>query len=202
MKPPSAAILARFKDAMSRLSAQAMILTAGCKSDREILHGMTLSLVCSLSVAPMPLLQFNLHLPSYTSASLHLSKLMCLHLMPPTPKLVFLGRTFASGRKIDRSHFQVSPEDGEIYHEMTTPFAQVDANDYFLHDRQVPVLREAEVAFVCRPEKTFEVDNHELWVVEVLDILQPNQTYASSKSGGLLYYDRGFHGIGRPLNEP
>lgn len=193
-----------FKHAMARISSQAMILTAGCKSPKLILHGMTLSSVCSLSVHPNPLLQFNLHLPSYTSSSLHDSGLLCLHLMPPSLKSVFLARTFAAGVKRDKKHFDVKPEDGDLFHEMTTPFAHIPKDSYLLHkhgDGYVPVLGELEKAFVCSKKAVFPVDNHEIWVVQVEDILLPNQS-ASTNAGGLLYFQRGFHRVGKSLAEP
>ncbi|PVH17067.1 uncharacterized protein CXQ87_004627 [Candidozyma duobushaemuli] len=195
----------QFKAAMARVSTQAMILTAGCKTKNDILHGMTLSSVCSLSVHPKPLLQFNLHLPSYTSQALHENHgQLCLHLMPPTSRSVFLSRTFAAGIKTDRKHFDVKPEDGEIFHEMTTPFAHIGKSNYSLHDTGrglVPVLNEAEKAFVCKKHEVFKVDSHEIWVVDVTDILSPNKHYEAKQSGGLLYYQRGFHKVGSSLQE-
>lgn len=166
---------------------------------------MTLSSVCSLSVFPTPLLQFNLHLPSYTSSSLHENDgLLCLHVMPPTPKAVFLGRIFASGIKKDPEHFEVKPDDGDVFHEMTTPFAHVENGDYGFHtvgDVEIPVLAELEVAFVCQKSRVFEVDNHEIWVVKVLDVLFPTGGADHAKTGGLLYFDRGFHAVGAPVSE-
>lgn len=189
-----------------------MVLTAGrIRPDlpqraAEPLHGMTLSSVCSLSVYPTPLLQFNLHLPSYTSSALHANDgHLCLHVMPPTEKAVFLGRTFASGIKRDPEHFDVKPDDGEIFHEMTTPFLSVDPADYWLHQVdqkvEVPVLAELEVAFLCKMNSVFTVDNHEIWVVKVMDVLFPNGKYTDEKTGGLLYFDRGFHAVGLPVRE-
>lgn len=197
--------VASFKAAMARVSTQAMILTAGCKSPKDVFHGMTLSSVCSLSVHPKPLLQFNLHLPSYTSKALHENHgQLCLHLMPPTSRSVFLSRTFAAGIKTDKKHFKVKPEDGEIFHEMTTPFAHIDAGSYRLHDTGkslVPVLNELEKAFVCQKNQVFQVDSHEIWVVDVLDILSPNVQYEHKQLGGLLYFHRGFHRVGLSLQE-
>lgn len=193
---------------MARISAQAMVLTAGTKKHSlEPLHGMTLSSVCSLSVYPTPLLQFNLHLPSYTSSSLHANDgLLCLHVMPPTEKSVLLSRTFASGIKRDPEHFDVKSEDGEIFHEMTTPFSSVDKSDYKLrweeNDIGVPVLAELEVAFVCKKKEVFTVDNHEIWVVKVVDVLFPNERFQHEKTGGLLYFDRGFRAVGSAVREP
>lgn len=197
-----------FRTAMSRIASQAMILTAGCKNSGEIAHGMTLSSVSSLSVFPRPLLQFNLHLPSYTSSSLHQNEgYLCLHLMPPSEKAVFLSRIFASGVKTDPEHFESKNDDGEVFHEMTTPFTHLLLGDYYHHTVtphsivQVPVLKELEVALVCKKEKVVEIDNHEVWIVSVLDILSPNAAFANKKSGGLLYFDRAFHQIGPSLRE-
>lgn len=213
--PPNLALLRSvFKLAMARVSSQAMILTAGRNSlitseaNKEgpvPLHGMTLSSVCSLSVFPHPLLQFNLHLPSYTSSSLHENDgLLCLHVMPPTSRAVFLGRTFASGIKKDPEHFDVKPDDGEVFHEMTTPFSQLAADEYQFFKAgkvEVPVLNELEVAFVCQKLRVFEVDSHEIWVVKVLEVLFPNGGKQREKLGGLLYFDRGFHSVGSPISE-
>lgn len=193
---------------MARISAQAMVLTAGTsRKTSEPLHGMTLSSVCSLSVYPTPLLQFNLHLPSYTSSSLHANDgLLCLHVMPPTEKAVVLSRTFASGIKRDPEHFDVKPDNGNLFHEMTTPFSSIDKHDYELrwmqNDVGVPVLAELEVAFVCKKKEVFTVDNHEIWVVKVLDVLFPNGRFHQEKTGGLLYFDRGFHTVGSPVRDP
>lgn len=205
---PSRSCLNAFKDlyknSMARVCSQAMILTAGCQNKDEVLHGMTVSSVCSLSAYPAPLLQFNLHLPSYTSQSLHRNNgLLCLHLMPPTQRLVYLSRTFASGIKRDPEHFDVKPDDGQ-FHEMTTPFSQITLDGYKLHELKhglVPVLNELETAFICSKKVVFNVDNHEIWVVDVLDILAPNEKYTNAKSGGLLYFDRGFHQVGPSLRE-
>lgn len=211
-KQASAQFRQLFKSSMARVSAQAMVLTAGRRAVTdplkmvEPLHGMTLSSVCSLSVYPTPLLQFNLHLPSYTSSALHANDgLLCLHVMPPTEKAVFLSRTFACGIKKDPEHFEVKPDDGEIFHEMTTPFSYIEDHDYKFHvmenEVQIPVLKELEVAFVCKKSEVFTVDNHEIWVVKVLDVLFPNGQFQHQKTGGLLYFDRGFHSIGHPVRE-
>ncbi|QFZ25748.1 hypothetical protein EJF18_10859 [Clavispora lusitaniae] len=207
----SAQFKSLFRSSMSRIASQAMILTAGCENASDNLHGMTLSSVCSLSVFPRPLLQFNLHLPSYTASSLHSNGgYLCLHVMPPTEKAVFLSRIFASGVKTDPEHFESKGDDGEVFHEMTTPFSHLSPTEYYFHqikDRKaieslkVPVLKESEVAFICQKEKVVEIDNHEIWVVGVTDILLPNSAFANSKTGGLLYFDRGFHEVGPPLRE-
>ncbi|OBA23964.1 hypothetical protein METBIDRAFT_37187 [Metschnikowia bicuspidata var. bicuspidata NRRL YB-4993] len=194
-----------FKSAMARVSSQTMILTAGTGAISSELHGMTLSSVCSLSVHPTPLLLFNLHLPSYTSKTLHeCDGILGLHVMPPTKKAVMLGRKFAGGVKRDTSHFDAESEDGEPFHEMTTPFKGL-SDAYSMHMTSkgiyVPILKELEVVFLCAKHRVFTVDKHELWVVRVDDILFPNKNYDSKSSGGLLYFQRGFRQLGQLLSE-
>lgn len=210
-----------FKSSMSRVSSQAMILTAGFNHKREpnpVLHGMTVSSVCSLSLNPRPLLQFNLHLPSYTSRSLHENHgVLAIHLFPPTKKSVKLGRVFAGGikdsdhdkqmMKIQRSVQEL--KDGEIFHEMTTPFKNISRDDWELHrfndEIDIPILKEAERIFICKKKQVFSIDMHEIWAIEVLDILCPNPQFKiddnGNKSGGILYFDRAFHSIGNQLEE-
>lgn len=189
----------QFREAMSRVASQSMILTAGAKPGHSPLHGMTLSSVSSLAVSPSQLLLFNLHLPSYTSQALQENGgLLALHVMPPTAKAAALGRRFAAGIKRDPTHFDSPGDDGESFHEMTTPFKGLDG-EYTMHNAaggvQIPILRELEVTFVCEKHTLLKVENHEIWVVKVHEILHPNKA-ASEYSGGLLYFQRGFHKIG------
>ncbi|ODV79685.1 putative NADH-dependent oxidoreductase [Suhomyces tanzawaensis NRRL Y-17324] len=192
-----------FKSTMSRISAQAMILTSGTGAKEVLaLHGMTMSSVCSLSVYPTPLLQFNLHLPSYTSQALHENKYLAIHLLPPTSQSVHLGKIFASGVKT--SGKPTTNEDGEFFHEMTTPFTKLhQGNDWIFHtvkeNINIPILKNSERVLICETMKNFLVDDHEIWVVKVLDIKE-NEDY-SNKTGGLLYFDRAFHKIGEKLIE-
>lgn len=126
---------------------------------------------------------------------------MALHLMPPTPESVRLGRKFASGVKQDPSHFKVNSKDG-TFQEMTTPFSHFE--NYSFHKTRdgtlIPILNELEVAFICSKRTHFEVDDHEIWVVNVEDIIRPNENI-SKPSGGILYFDRGFHQVGKLLSE-
>lgn len=209
-------VLHEFRSSMSRMGSQAMILTApyGDLHDSPMdstLHGMTLSSVCSLSAGPTPLLSFNLHLPSYTSQSLHeRNSSMAIHLMPPTASSVKLGRIFASGVKKQTGKDEVlfqrnekEQKDGEVFHEMTTPFRHVDKDSWYNYQVSsgisIPILHEAERVFICRKKLVFPVDSHEIWAVEVEKILKPNTD--SRATGGLLYYNRAFHTIGSCLHE-
>lgn len=194
-----------FKASMARISCQAMVLTAGRVREEaslapvSSLHGMTLSSTCSLSVYPTPLLQFNLHLPSYTSQTLHELHHLALHLLPPTLHSAKLARLFANGIKAPPSP---ADDDGDIFHEKTTPFDTLEhGKDWQYHavdevNVDIPILGSAETVFICKKSQVFEVDLHEIWVVQVLEILSPS---SSKPSGGLLYFNRNFHEIGSAL---
>lgn len=201
-----------FRTTMSRVSSQAMILTSAAPKKEQTsskkesiaqLHGMTLSSVCSLSLLPQPLLQFNLHLPSYTSSEIHKNKYVAIHLLPPSAKSVKLGRVFSSG--IKREKVTTVDETGEgdgDFHEMTTPFSRLKTEDWKYYEISeeiaIPILQEHESVMICEAVKDIQVGNHEIWVVKVLDILT-NKEYEGEKTGGLIYFDRHFHRIGDQL---
>lgn len=207
VKAVDTALQSKFKDSMSRVSSQAMVLTAGFKNTKSIdrvqsLHGMTLSSVCSLSVYPTPLLQFNLHLPSYTSQTLHENEgVIALHLLLSSPLASKLGRVFASGIKHNRViRSEGEEKDGEVFHEMATPFKNIEADHWkfiTFGEYKIPILNESERIFICNKKTVLEIDNHELWVVNVVDIIENKQ----EKTGGLLYYNRAFHKIGDVIEE-
>ncbi|KAI5960622.1 uncharacterized protein KGF55_004515 [Candida pseudojiufengensis] len=187
-----------FRLTMSKIASQAMILTSSTtKEEISQLHGMTLSSCVSLSVYPKPYISFNLHLPSYTSTSLKQSKYCAIHLMSPTTKATEMAKIFARGNKSPKLE---ENEDGEIFHEMTTPFNEISNMDYEFfklpenREVEIPILKNGvETIMICKTDKCFPVHDHEIWVIEVLKILN----FSNDKTGGLLYYNRGFHKIGK-----
>ncbi|ANZ76452.1 BA75_04103T0 [Komagataella pastoris] len=182
-----------YKESMSSIGSQAMILTAGFHGDPIVskFHGMTISSVSSLCIEPEPLLQFNLQVPSATSDLLHQFNSFAIHIMPPTIDSIRIARAFAQGTRIHRD------SQGNLVH--TKPFMSLSKDDWKLqniNDKvQIPIISHAERVFLCEKKDLFQVNNHELWVAQVNDILinQPR------KSGGLLYFDRHFHNIGTKL---
>lgn len=204
---------------------------------KQDLHGMTLSSVCSLSVYPTPYLEFNLHLPSYTSTALHNHKYLAIHLMPPTHQSAKTCRVFAKGVKlnkrgtkwtssepdakavvandsdgdikndkngiVDSCENYDDDDDGEFFHEMTTPFTDlVEGRDYTFIKREqdgiaIPVLTHAEVIFTCKATHNFTIDDHEIWVAQVIDIINSS----TGKTGGILYFNKGFHKVGESISE-
>ncbi|KAK6465126.1 putative NADH-dependent oxidoreductase [Scheffersomyces coipomensis] len=200
----------KFKSSMGGVSSQAMILTSAFENSNYELHGMTLSSVSSLAVYPNPLLEFNLHLPSYTSRALHNLKYLAIHLLPPTSKSVHLCRIFASGVKRDKTGTELAStneenEDGEVFHEMTTPFSKISKHEdytfYKINDEiSIPILNDSETIFICKVNANFEVNNHEIWAVNVIDIIG-KKLQDNKSSGGIIYFNRGFHKIGDTLSE-
>ncbi|KAI5953844.1 hypothetical protein CANMA_004682 [Candida margitis] len=241
----------KFRLTMSRLASPAMVLTSAIPmikststspststappvtddkshiDPKQDLHGMTLSSVCSLSVHPNPYLEFNLHLPSYTSTAIHNHQYLAIHLMPPTRHSAKICRVFAKGVKLNKrgTKWTSKPitkaqqsvdndvknnknndedDDGEIFHEMTTPFTNlVEDQDYTFikkHDENIaiPILSHAESIFICKTTHNFTIDDHEIWVAKVIDVITDPHLH---KSGGLLYFNKGFHKIGETLSE-
>lgn len=114
-----------YKESMSRIGSQAMILTSAISRRKNLsigdtkfnadastsindentktgipisdLHGLTLSSVVSLSVKPRTLIQFNLQVPSSTSSKLHQHEWFAIHLLPPNENSVRLARNFSRG---------------------------------------------------------------------------------------------------------
>lgn len=191
-----------YKAAMARVASQAMVLTAGVEplalAEPAALHGMTLSSTTLLSVHPTPLLLFNLHLPSYTSHTLHRLGHLALHVLPPSVALARLARIFANAVKRPPG----GDDDDDVFHEKTTPFdGLAEGRDWrfvAVGAARIPVLSCAERIFLCRKRLVYEIDAHEIWVVEVVRILRPPAAPADSL-GGLLYHNRAFHRIGGTL---
>lgn len=197
-----------FRNSMSLIPIQAMILTVGAKEGTRNYqnHGMTLGSVCSLSVHPRPLLQFNLHLPSYTSKVLHKNPFFAIHTLSPAPDSSRMARIFASGIKNtsqlshEDQNEQVDSKDTKILNEMTNPFGNLNSDDWSLYDYQgfqIPVLNSSVRIFICEKVQVFEVDSHEIWVVTVKEIIENN----NNKPGGLLYFNRAFHEVGETIKE-
>lgn len=167
--------------------------------------------------------------------------------MPPTHRSAYLSRIFAKGKKIDmrgkkwipleskpvqqqqkkkQQQKQVEEDkvDGEVFHEMTVPFQELDfgidyrfqsvniseISDTLINEDNhpagledfidIPVLNEAELIMICKCRQNLEVDQHEVWIVEVLQIVT-NAKYKHSKTGGLLYFNQGFHRVGEAITE-
>lgn len=206
-------LIKKFKDCMSAISSQAMILTAPVKSPLSSsslpppssispseLHGMTLSSVASLTLNPQPLLQFNLQVPSITSEKLHDLKIFAFHILPPNNNSVRLARIFSKG--INSKPIK-DPISGELIH--TKPFMNLSENEWDLFNFKdkinLPILKNSEKIIICEKFKVFKIYNHEIWVCSIKDIIN-NIDIDGEKTGGLLYFNRKFHKIGDSLKEP
>lgn len=90
------------------------------------------------------------------------------------------------------------PTNDKVHHIVTPfePFTLLPKEDYSFHDREVPFLKNATVVFICEtiPKMQFNVGDHEIWCVKVLDVLAPGtENTTKSETGGLLYCNRNFH---------
>lgn len=202
-------LIKNFKDCMSSISSQAMILTAPIKSSPHStdqispseLHGMTLSSVASLTLNPQPLLQFNLQVPSITSEKLHDLKIFAFHILPPNNNSVRLARIFSRGINSKPIKDSIT---GELIH--TKPFMNLNENEWNLFNFKdkinLPILKNSEKIIICEKFKVFKIYNHEIWVCSIKDIINNIDDINEEKTGGLLYFNRKFHKIGDSLNEP
>ncbi|CDO93934.1 unnamed protein product [Kluyveromyces dobzhanskii CBS 2104] len=190
----------KFRETMGRISNQAMILTTAVPihCNRDKFRGATLSSVTSLSLMPIPLVQFNLQLPSFTSDFLHDFNHFALHLMKPNEDSIHLARNFSKGAIKHAENGEVVP---------TQPFEGLQEGvEYDIYEingtnLRIPLLKNAERVIVCRGLKTFNVGDHEIWVGEVEDIVNRSveQESGDQISGGLLYFNRNFHTLGDPI---
>lgn len=205
-----------FKDAMSTVGSQAMILTASFRGEINInkMHGTTLGSVSSLTVYPEPIIQFNIQIPSATSKSMHENTYMALHMLSPSVDSVKLARNFSLGSKyINKTQHLKHHENSSQF---TTPFERIENEQWDLfeniihnerpdafhidNDLHLPILtKNSERILICEKYKVFQVYNHEIWTCRVKDILI--NVDEDTKTGGLLYFNRNFHNIGNPLHD-
>lgn len=173
-----------FKNTMSSIASNAMILTSATAhpTNPAKMFGTTLSSVASVTVHPEPIVQFNIQIPSATSSSMHELKYMALHVLKPNLDSVELARSFSRGARHE-SPFQRIPS---IKWEM---LSNKDFDIPILHDVSDHIL-------ICEKYKVFEVYNHEIWTCKIVDILTTEKP-----SGGLLYYKRKFHTVGKEFIE-
>lgn len=191
-----------FKDAMSRVASQAMVLTAGSKgyTESQLLHGMTLSSVSSLTVNPEPIIQFNLQVPSATATALHESKHLALNILRPCAQSVDIAHKFSQGIKFINAGIE-----GKEH--ATTPFCHLSKDQWEMYTGieglQIPILtQQSERVLICQKLKVFKVYNHEIWTCTVEDIINTGSVNdpEDPKSGGLVYFDRNFHKIGDTID--
>ncbi|QEU60948.1 hypothetical protein KDRO_D06450 [Kluyveromyces lactis] len=192
----------KFRETMGRICNQAMILTTAvpihCNSDR--FRGVTLSSVTSLSLMPIPLIQFNLQLPSFTSDFLHDFNHFALHLMKPNEQSIHLARNFSKGAMKNAHNGEIVPTQPFVGLQEGVEYDTYDINGTNL---RIPLLKNAERVIVCQGLKTFNVGDHEIWVGKVEDIVNRTSEEGTDDpiSGGLLYCNRNFHTLGDPIRK-
>lgn len=181
----------KFKESMARIANQAMVLTAAAPLDtpKDLFHGLTISSMTSLALKPHPMIQFNLQLPSATSDTLHLHNYFAVHLLKPEEGSVDIIRNFSKGalQGINRTLPFKDLIDGQDYHPITV------GNRRKL---TLPILKESQLALICKKKNVFRIGDHEIWVGTVEDtVVHDNDTV----NGGILYCNRSFHKLGEGL---
>lgn len=184
-----------FRQVMQKLSYPTMIVTAAVpKGTKSVnFHGLTISSMTSLSVDPKPLIQFNIKVPSNTSNNIRKNGLFAIHFLDPTKSNIDLARHFSRG----------------IKETTTSPFSTLLENkDYMYYSGDkiksesniiLPVLKDTGKILICNSKESFKVQDHEIWIGEVLQILPNTKEDCiedDSGHGGLLHCKRNFFKLG------
>lgn len=188
-----------FRQAMRTLSYPTMIVTSAIPKGTKPMdfHGLTISSMTSLSINPKPLIQFNIKTPSGTSTSIKKNKIFAIHFLEPKVTNIDLAKQFSRG----------------IKDKMTRPFSGLIENkDYICYDSTslipqsdtiLPLLKDTGKILLCLSKDVFRVQDHEIWVGEVLKILPSENNNdnnsdngSSNSNGGLLHCMGDFFKIG------
>ncbi|CAL9732431.1 hypothetical protein MOUN0_N09890 [Monosporozyma unispora] len=184
-----------FRQAMQKLSYPTMIVTSAVPKGTKSMdfHGLTISSMTSLSINPKPLIQFNIKIPSNTSKDIRNNGLFAIHFLDPTQSNINLARHFSRGVKDT----------------MTSPFSTLLKNkDYMCYfDENVtskqnvilPILKETGKILICNSKEVFKVQDHEIWIGEVLQILSNTKEELiadDNDHGGLLHCKSKFFKLG------
>ncbi|KAL6929302.1 hypothetical protein ACO0SA_000690 [Hanseniaspora valbyensis] len=91
-------------------------------------------------------------------------------------------------------------EEPEVKHIVTPfePFTLLPREDYAFYEDKVPFLKNANVVFICEtiPKMQFNVGDHEIWCVKVIDVLNPlSEGIKEENKGGLLYCNKNFYSL-------
>lgn len=197
--------IALFKNALRKTTFPVMVVTTGVQSGSNglRLQGATISSLTSLSVNPIPLLQFNLGVPSTTSQLLRTAGLFAVHILHADKDCVSLAKRFSQGVK----SILTTPFGNLTYGEEYTLYTPRDTSNTAI----LPILRGVKDVLICSTRSIIEVEDHEIWVGEVIDSLSHNGLDITSDNmknpsrivtgGGLLHHNGHFHRIGGPIDE-
>lgn len=190
-----------FKNALRKTSFPVMIVTTGTQltPTNQRLQGATVSSLTSLSMNPIPLLQFNLSVPSTTSQLLRKTGLFAVHILHGDQTCMSLAKRFSQGIKT----------------KLTTPFDTLDIDkDYTIYSQQdnsgmgkLPILKGVKDVLICETKSVMTVQDHDIWVGQVVDSLGHDNDDLDRKlnnhttGGGLLHHNGHFHRLGGPIDE-
>lgn len=158
-----------FRDAMARLGAAVNIITTAGSAGRG---GVTASAVCSVTDDP-PTLLVCINRESSTGALIKANGVLCVNVL-------------AAGQR-DLSDIFARPS-------KTVGYDQKFAAGRWAHlETGAPALDGAVAAFDCRIADIVEKGTHSVIFAELLAI-----RLGSVVQPGLIYYSRGYHGVGQP----
>lgn len=194
---------------MGGIASSAMIITTTSPSGSEP-RGLTLSSITSLSVKPVPMVSFNVQLPSRTSEVLHSRNVFAINVLAACEASVELARAFsgaygahtnpfekfASAFKNSTNPLERVPLQLNV-HASAVPEGVVDAD--YEHARNIPVISNASAILYCKKNQIFNVQDHEIWVASVFHV---DVSSSLSEAGTLLYQNRAFHSLGPKLDLP
>lgn len=158
-----------FRDAMARLGAAVNIITTDGVAGRG---GVTASAVCSVTDDP-PTLLVCINRESSTGALIKANGVLCVNVL--------------SSAQRDLSDIFARPSKQIGYDQK---FA---AGRWATQETGAPALDGAVAAFDCRIADTIEKGTHSVIFATVLAI-----RLCSVMQPGLIYYSRGYHGVGEP----
>ncbi|CCF60514.1 hypothetical protein KAFR_0K01600 [Kazachstania africana CBS 2517] len=177
-----------FLQAMKKMCMPTMIVTSSSVMGSSPMdyHGLTITSMASLSINPRPLVQFNVRIPSATSTNLWAHNLFAIHFLNPETSSVSLAQRFAK-------HGLDGP---------SRPFMGLKQGlDYSLYKNnlnnevELPILEQVDRILICKKKDAFAVQDHEIWVGEVVDILNRKEEV----TGGVLHCNKKFFQLGDEL---
>ena len=170
-------------------------------SPESAFRGMTVSSFNSVAIEPVPLVSFNVRVPSATHSAMTSSAdegVFLAHLLNANPIGAHIANTFAKG----------SNRDGEAFEELATSvFAREDQVQIFAGagTRGAPLIAGHGVMQILRcklvPGKEIDIGDHKVIIAEVLGMVSQSgrKKQGSEKQCGLVYSDQRYRSVGSAI---
>ncbi|KAI9294491.1 hypothetical protein K502DRAFT_316901 [Neoconidiobolus thromboides FSU 785] len=148
-------LLDKVKQSLRLVTNPVNVITT--QSQSKTISGITVNSVTSLSMDPI-LLTFNVKLPSHFSAQLHQTQYCAINTLTTNQKSI--------------AQFFSKPGHGEFD----------DSQNHFSWLDSIPYLNKSLATFLCKVKHVFPVADHEVWVVQVIEVAS-----GDNHDTGLLY---------------